>query len=92
MTNPKLTLVETLTSARTYHFQATEPLGGWALCTVNDGTGELLDHVGLGQLGAPVEPQASRQPVPHALHRGSPELRLPREQAARSARGLGARR
>ena len=40
--DPKLELAEILTGARTYRFQSTEPLGGWALCTVNDATGELL--------------------------------------------------
>lgn len=39
---PKLDLVQILTSARTYHFQSSDLLGGWALCTVNDMTGELL--------------------------------------------------
>jgi hypothetical protein len=42
MNDPKLKLVEILTSARTFHFQSAEALGGWALCTVNDTTGELL--------------------------------------------------
>lgn len=40
--DPKLELTKILTSARTYHFQSTEPLGGWALCTVDDVTGQLL--------------------------------------------------
>jgi hypothetical protein len=40
--DPKLRLVATLTSARTYRFHATAPHIEWALCTVNDATGELL--------------------------------------------------
>lgn len=36
-------LISTNTAATTYHFQTTGPgLGSWALCTVNDATGELL--------------------------------------------------
>lgn len=42
MSDPKLQHVATLTGARTYHFKSTESLGGWALCTVHDETGELL--------------------------------------------------
>jgi hypothetical protein len=40
--DPKLQLVATLQTARTYHLRSSEPIGGWALCTVNDATGELL--------------------------------------------------
>jgi hypothetical protein len=39
--DPKLQLVATLTGARTYHFRSNDHYG-WALCTVNDATGELL--------------------------------------------------
>ena len=42
MNDPKLQHIATFTSARTYHFRSTQPLGGWALCTVNDETGELI--------------------------------------------------
>lgn len=42
MNDPNLQHVGTFTSARTYQFRSPQPLGGWALCTVNDETGELL--------------------------------------------------
>jgi len=42
MSDPKLQHVGTFTGARTYHFRSAQALGGWALCTVNDQTGELL--------------------------------------------------
>jgi len=43
MTLPTLGLVSALTTATTYHFQTEGPdWTSWALCTVNDATGELL--------------------------------------------------
>ena len=40
--DPKLKHIATYTGARTYHFRSERPLGGWALCTVHDGTGQLM--------------------------------------------------
>lgn len=42
MPDPQFNLVRTHTSARTYFFRSVHELGGWAYCTVNDATGELL--------------------------------------------------
>lgn len=42
MHDPHLTLVETITGTRTYYFRSTDRLGGWAFCTVDDKTGQLM--------------------------------------------------
>lgn len=39
---PILTLLRTRAAATTYEFVVRRPLGGWAICTINDMTGELL--------------------------------------------------
>jgi hypothetical protein len=42
MPDPHFKLVETITGARTYYFRSTERLGGWAFCTVDDKTAQLM--------------------------------------------------